>query len=29
MAVGSGGASWMPPQRSNSVEMGAPREWNP
>ena len=27
--VGRGGASWMPPQQRNSIEMSAPCEWKP
>ena len=27
--VGRGGASSMPPQQRNSIEMSAPWEWNP
>ena len=29
MRVGSGGASSMPPQQRNSIEMSAPGEWSP
>ena len=29
MRVGSGGASSMPPQQRNSIEINAPGEWKP
>ena len=29
MRVGNGGASSMPPQQRNSIEINAPGEWKP